>query len=143
MCSKEVGERSHRQPRQCRFVLEQFKTMHAYSWQSSVAFTNPRFEIQEVNKEGVLRRGRTPRTVPMLSVKPLRLPFLKSGIAAISLKDADERELCVPTAITHWLANRTGKAVRSPSPPRFLCVGAKMSSSFSSRSAGATENREE
>ena len=104
-----------------RFVLEQFKIMHAYSWQSSVAFTNPRFEIQEVNKEGVLRRGRTPRTVPMLSVKPLRLPFLKSGIAAISLKDADERELCVPTAITHWLANRTGKNAKNKFMSKEAC----------------------
>jgi hypothetical protein len=87
-------------------VMEQFKTMHAYTWAPSVAFSDPRFEPQEVNAEGVLRQGRTPRTMPMLRAAPMRLPFLRHGIAAVSLRDAEGKELCVPSAVYAWLQTR-------------------------------------
>ena len=86
-------------------VREQFKTMHAYTWRRTVAFSNPRYMVYEVNKEGVLRNGRVPREYPMLRASPLRIPTLKH-VAAISYQNSKTGETCVPVAIFTWLTAR-------------------------------------
>ena len=43
----------------------------------------------------------------MLLARPIRLPYMKRGVAAVSLQDADSKELCVPAALYNWLINQT------------------------------------
>ena len=92
-----------------RIVREQFKTMHAYTWQDTVAFTNVRYTIAEVNKEGVLRKGRIPREIPMRRAAPLRMPFLKHNVAAVSMRTLLGDETCVPVAVYTWLTERKAR----------------------------------
>ena len=92
-----------------RIVREQFKTMHAYTWLDSVAFSNPRYTVEEVNKEGVLRKGRVPREIPMRRAAPLRIPHLKHNVAAVSLKTLAGEETCVPVAVYTWLMERKAR----------------------------------
>ena len=92
-----------------RIVREQFKTMHAYTWYDTAAFTNPRYTVEEVNKEGVLRKGRVPREIPMRRAAPLRIPHLKHNVAAVSLKTLAGEETCVPVAVYTWLMERKAR----------------------------------
>ena len=105
-----------------RFVQEQFKAMHAYSWAASVAFVNPTFTIEEVNADGLLRTGRIPKRYPMLSVKPIRLPFLKHHIANISLETLNKNEQCVPSALFYWLSARVHGKNGNKRMPEKACI---------------------
>ena len=102
-----------------RVAREQLRMMKGYPWATNVAFSNERSFVEELNADGVLRHGRTPRHVPMLRAAPMRLPYLKHGVAAVSMRAADGGELCVPAAIYAWLKGRKDRG--SQLMPKAAC----------------------
>ena len=80
------------------------KEMIDYKWKGDVVFSEWTMTTREVNKDGMLRKGRKIQHLPMLRWSPVRLSNMPYDVAPVTMRENNGD--CVVACLTAYFEER-------------------------------------